>query len=151
MYPTHNEGKSVVAETFIRTLKTNFINTTNTTSVSNNAYIDKLDDIVNKYNNTYEIKSTIKMKPADVKSSINTDSSKKNHDKDPKFKIGDIVRMSECKNIFGKGYATNWSEEVFVIKKVKNTVPLTYVFSHLSKTEIVWTFHKKELQKKDYI
>ena len=89
-------------------------------SVSKIVYIDKLDDIVNKHNNTYH--STIKMKPVDAKSNTYIDSSKKINNKDPKFKIGDIVRISEYKNIFAKGYTPNWSEEVFVIKKVKNAV-----------------------------
>ena len=71
-------------------------------------YIDKLDDIVSKFNNTYH--STINMKPVEVKSNTYVDSSK---DKDPKFKIGDIVRISKYKNIFTKGYTLNWSEEVF--------------------------------------
>ena len=71
--------------------------------------------MVTKYNDTYH--TTIKMKPADVKSNIYIDSSKEINDKDPKFKIGDIVRISKYKNIFAKGYTPNWSEEVFVIKK----------------------------------
>ena len=100
------------------------------TSIPKNVYIDKLDDIVNKYNNTYL--RTIKMKPVDVKSSTYIDSSKEVNDKDPKCKISDIVRISKYKNIFAKDYAPNWSEEVFVIKKVKNTVPWTYVISDLT-------------------
>ena len=99
------------------------------TSIPKHVYIDKLDDIVNKYNNTYL--RTIKMKPVDVKSSTYIDSSKEVNDKDPKCKISDIVRISKHKNIFAKDYAPNWSEEVFVIKKVKNTVPWTYVISDL--------------------
>ena len=80
------------------------------------------------YNNTY---STIKMKPVDVKSSTYINSSKEINDEHPKFKIGDIVRISKYKNIFAKGYVPNWSEEVFVIKKVKNTVLWIYVISDL--------------------
>ena len=99
------------------------------TSISKNVYIQILDDTVNKYNNTYHI--TIKMKPVDVKSSTYIDSSKEVNDKDPKCKISDTVRISKYKNIFAKDYAPNWSEEVFVIKKVKNTVPWTYVISDL--------------------
>ena len=72
---------------------------------------------------------------------------KKNNYQDPKFKIGNIVRISKYKNIFAKGYVPNWSEEVFVIKKVKNTVPWTYAISDLKREEIVGTFFKKELQK----
>ena len=108
-------------------------------------YIDKLDDIINEYNNTYH--STIKMKPVDVKSSTNIYSSNKINDKDPKFKIGDIVRLSKYKNIFAKGYFPNWSEEVFVIKKVKKTVPWIYVISDLKAEEIVGTLYGKEVQK----
>ena len=88
------------------------------TSVSKNVFIGKLDEIVNKYNNTYSV-----MKPVDVKSNTYIDSSKEINDKNPKFKIGDNVRISKYPNIFPKGYTLNWSEEVFVIKKVKNTVP----------------------------
>ena len=74
----------------------------------------------NKCNNTYR---TIKTKPVDVTSNIYLNSGKEINNKDPKFKIGDIVRISKYKNIFGKGYVPIWSEEVFVIIKVKNTVP----------------------------
>ena len=98
MYSTHNEGKSVVTERFIRTLKTKFYKYM--TSESKNVYIDKLDEIVNKYNNTYHV--TIKLKPVDVKSSTYIDSSKENNNKDPKFKIGDIVRISKYRNSFPK-------------------------------------------------
>ena len=90
-------------------------------SIPRNVYIEKLDDIVNKYNNTY--RSTIKIKPGDVNTCIN--SSKENNDEDLKFKIGDVVRISKYKNIFAKGYVPNWSEEVTLIKKVKNCVPWT--------------------------
>ena len=83
------------------------------TSVSKNVYNDKLDDIVNKNNNTYH--RTIKMKPSDIKSNTYIDSSKKINDKDSKFKVGDIVRISKYKSITAKGYTPNWSEEVFLI------------------------------------
>ena len=79
------------------------------TSILKNVYTDKLDDIVNKYNNTYY--SAIKMKPAGVKSSTYINSSKDINDEDPKFKIGDIVRTSQYKYISAKGYVPNWSEE----------------------------------------
>ena len=129
MYLAHNEGKSVTAERFITTLKNKIYKSM--TSISKNVYIDKLDDIVNKYNNTYH--STIKMKPVDVKSNTYIDYSKEINNKDPKFKIGDIVRISKYKNIFAKGPTPNWSEEVFVIKKVKNMVPWTYVINDLNR------------------
>ena len=113
--------------------------------ISKNVCIDKLDDIVNKYNNTYH--RTIKMKPVDVKLSTYVDSSKEINDKDPKFKIGDIVRISKYKIIFTKGCVPNWSEEVFLIKKVKNTVSWTYVIIDLKGEEILRTFYEKVLQK----
>ena len=101
------------------------------TSTSKNVYIDKLDDIVNKYNNAYH--KTIKMKPVDVKDNTYIDSMMfHSNDEDPKFKVGDHVRISKYKNIFAKGYTPNWSEEVFVIKKVKNAVPWTYVINDLN-------------------
>ena len=118
IYSTSKEGKYVVAEKFIRTLKNKIYDYM--ASISKNVYIDKLDDIVNKYNNTYH--STIKMKPVNVKSSTNINSNKEINDEDPKFKIGDIVRTLKYKNIFAKSYVSNWPGEVFMIKKVKNAV-----------------------------
>ena len=143
MYSIHNEGKSVVAERFIRTLKTKIYKYM--TSVSKNVYIDKLDDIVGEYNNTYHRK--IKMKPVDVKDNIYIDFKKEVNDKDRKFKVGDHVRISKYKSIFAKEYAPNWSEEIFVINKIKNTVPWTYVINDLNGEEITGTFYEKELQK----
>ena len=96
------------------------------TSISKHVYIDKLNDIVHKYNNTYH--GTIKMKPVDVKSNTYIESSKEINNKDPKFEIGDTVRILDYKNIFVKCYTPNWYEEVFVIKKVKNTVPQTLYY-----------------------
>ena len=121
MYSTHNEAKSVVTERFIRTLKSKIYKYM--TSITKNVYIDKLDDIVNKYNNTYH--STIKMKPVGVKSRAYINSSNEVNDEVPKFKIGDIVRISKYKSIFARCSVPDWSVEVFVIKKVKNTVPWT--------------------------
>ena len=121
IYSTNNEGKSVVAERFIRTLKSKIYK--HMTSISRNMYIDKLDVIVDEYNNKYH--TTIKMKPIDVKDNTYINTDKEINNKDPKFKVGDHVRISKYKNIFAKGYTPNWSEEVFVIKKVKNTVPWT--------------------------
>ena len=123
MYSTDNEGKSAVAERFITTLKSKIYKYM--TSISKSVYINKLDHIVDEYNNTYH--TTIKMKPVDVKDNTYINTDKETNDKDPKFKVGDRVKISKYKNIFAKGYTPNWSEEVFVIKKVKNTVPWTYV------------------------
>ena len=125
MYSTHNEGKFVAAERFIRTLKSKIYKYMS--SISKNVYIDKLDDIVDEHNNTYH--TTIKMKPIDVKDNTYINADKEINNKDPKFKVGDHVRISKSKNIFAKGYMSNWSEELFVIKNVKNTVPWTYVIN----------------------
>ena len=84
------------------------------------------------------------MKPVDVKNNKCIDSNKEVNDKDPKFKVSDHVRISKYKNIFAKGYTPNWSEEVFVIKKVKNTVPRTYVINDLQGEETIGTFYEKE-------
>ena len=145
MYSTHNEGKSVVAERFIRTIKNEIYK--HMTSISKNVYIDKLDDIVNEYNNTKH--KTTKMKPIDFKNNTYIDFEKEVNDNDLKFKVGDHVRISKYKNIFSKGYTANWSEEVFVIKKNKNTVPWTYIIDDLNGEEIIGTFYEKELQKID--
>ena len=107
-------------------------------------YIDKLDDIVNEYNNTSN--RTIKMKPVDAKYNTYIDFKKEINDKDPKFKVGDHVKISKYKNILAKGYTSNWSEEVFVIKKVKNAFPWIYVISDLKSEEIIGTCYEKELQ-----
>ena len=115
------------------------------TSISKNVYIDKLDDIVDKYNNTHH--STIKMRPVDVKSDSYINSGKEVNNKDPKFKIGDLVRISKYKNVFAEVYISSWSEEVFVITKVKNNVLWTYVVSNLKGEETVGTFTKKNCKK----
>ena len=106
---------------------------------------DKLDDTVNEYDNTYH--KTIKMKPIKVKDNTYVDSIKEVSDKDPKFKVNDHIRISKYKNSFGKGYTPSWSEDVFVIKEVKNTVLWTHVINNLNGEEIMGTFYEKELQK----
>ena len=137
VYSIHNEGKSVAAEGCIRTLKNKIYKYM--TSISKNVYIDKLDDIVDEYNNTYH--RTIKMKPADVKDNTYIDFENEVNDKVPKFKVGDHVRTSKYKNIFAKRYTPNWSEEGFA------KVPWTYVINDLNSEEIIGTFYEKELQK----
>ena len=103
MYSIHNEGKLVIAKRFITTLKTKIYKYM--TSTSKNVYINKLDDIVDEYNNTYHRK--IKMKPVDVKDDTYIDFKKEVNDKDCKFKVADHVRISKYKNIFAKGYKPN--------------------------------------------
>ena len=113
MYLTHNEVKSVVAERFITTLENKIYKYM--TSISKKVYINKLDDTVNKYNNRYH--TAIKMKHVDVEPSTFIESNKEINGKDPKFKIGNIIRTSKYQNIFVKGYISNWSEDIFVIKR----------------------------------
>ena len=124
MYSTHDEGKSVIAERFITTLKNKIYKYM--TSISKYVYIDKLDDIVK--DNTY------------------IDFNEERNDKNPKFKVGNHVKISKYKSIFAKGYMPNWSEEIFIIKKIKNTVPWTYVINDLNGEEIIGTFYENELQ-----
>ena len=114
------------------------------TSVSKNVYINKLDDIIDEYNNKYH--RTIKMKPVNVKDNTCIDFKKEVNDRDPKLKVGDHVRISKYKNIFAKGYTPNWSEEVFIISKIKNTAPWAYIINNLNGEEIIGTFYEKELQ-----
>ena len=115
------------------------------TTVSKNVYYDVLDDIVKRYNNTRH--STIKMKPIDVKDDTYINTDKKINNKDPKFKVGDRVRISKYKNVFAKGYVSNWSEEVFNVNKIKSTVPWTYEINDLNGEKIIGSFYEKELQK----
>ena len=143
MYLTYSEGKSVAAERFIRTLKNKVFK--HMIAVSKNVYFDVLGDIIDKYNNT--VYRSIKMKPVDVTSDSYAKYNEHSNITKPKFKVVDRVRISKYKNIFAKGYTQNWSEEVFVVSKIKNTVPWTYVVSDLNGEEITGSFYEKELQK----
>ena len=107
-------------------------------------YIDKLDDVVNEYNETYH--RTIKMKPIGIKDNTYINTDKEVNDKNPKFQVDDHVRISKYKNILAKGYTPNWSEEVFVIKEVKNTVPWIHVINDLNGEQNTGIFYEK-LQK----
>ena len=139
----HKEGKSVVAEKFIRTLKKKIYKYMS--SVSQNVHIDKLDDIVNKYSNTYH--RTINMKLVDVKTNTDINSSQEINDKDPKFKMGNIVRISKYKNIFAKGYVPNWSEEVFVNKTSKILFRRHVLIVILKAKKLLERFTKKDCKK----
>ena len=127
MYSTCNERESIVAERFIRTSKSKIYK--HITVISKNIYFDVLNDILDEYNNTYH--RTIKMKPIDVKSNFFAYYEESNR-KDPKFKRGDYARISQYKNIFAKRCTPNWSEEIFVVKIIENTVPWTHIISDLN-------------------
>ena len=143
MCSTYNEGKSVVAGRFIRTLKNKLYK--HMTPTGKNVYYDVLDDVVNKYNNTKH--STIKMKPIDVKDNNKRVYIDEHNEKDSKFKVGDKVRIFKFKNIVAKGYAPNWSKEIFIVDKINDTVPYTYNIKDLNGQDIIGSFYDRELQK----
>ena len=148
MYSTFNEGKSVAAERFIRTLKNKLYKDMTTTA--KNVYYDVLDDVVNEYNNTKH--STIKMKPKDVKNDttkssaiapnnrVYIDEHNKKSARYNVYNVGDSVRISKFKNIFAKGYTPNWSREIFIVNKINDTVPYTYNLNDLNDEKIIGSF-----------
>ena len=142
MYSTYNEGKSVIAERFIRTLKNKLYK--HMTATGKNVYYDVLDDVVNKYNNTWH--NSIKMKPIDVKNNKRVYVNEHN-EKSARFNVGDRVRISKLKNIFAKGYTPNWSKEILIVYKINDTVRYTYNIKELNGEKIIGSFYDKELQK----
>ena len=143
IYPTYNEEKSDVAERFIRMLKNKIFK--HMTAISKSVYLNVLDDIVNKYKNADH--KTIKIKPIDVTSDSYAKYDKDSYVTKPKLKFGDNVRISKYRNIFAKGYTENWSEEVFVVSKIKSAVPWAYVISDLNGEPIAGSFMKENCQK----
>ena len=151
MYSTYNEGKSVVAERFIRILKNKLYK--HMTASGKNVYYDVLDDIVNKYHNTKH--STIKMKPIDVKNNKRVyidehnkkDTTNSSSSERSRFKVGGRIRISKFKNIFAEGYTPNWSREIFIVDKINDTVPYTYNIKDLNGEKIIGSFYDNELQK----
>ena len=131
MYSTYHEGKSVVAERFIRTLKNKLYK--HMTATGKNVYYDVLDDVVNK--------------PKDVGGNNKRVYIDEHNEKDSRFKVGDRVRISRYKNIFAKGNTPNWSKEIFIVDKTNDTVPHTYNLKDLNDEEIIGSFYDKELQK----
>ena len=142
MYSTYNEGKSVVVERFIRTLKNKLYK--HMTATGKNVYYDALEDVVNKYNNIKH--NIIKMKPIDVKNNKRVYIDEHN-EKDSRFKVGDRVRISKFKNIFAKGYTPNWSTEILIVDKINDTGPYTYNLKDLNDEETIGSFYDRELQK----
>ena len=151
LYSTENEEKSSVVERWIRTMKEKmwkYFTDSNT-----NVYIDILPDLVNDYNNTRH--SSIKMTPVEASKKKNELTVWRNlypgclkiHDINPKFSEGDKVRISKKKKTFEKGYTTRWTEEIFTIKEIKHTSPVTYKIADLNGEEIDGTFYEPELQK----
>ena len=143
MYLMYNEGKSVVAERFIRTLKNKLYK--HVTAIGKNVYWNVLDDAVEKYNDT--INKSIGMKPKDVKINKKAVYVEESNEKSARFSVGNCVRISKFKNIFTKGYTPNWRKEIFVINKIKNTVPWTYELKDLNGEDIIGSFYDRELQR----
>ena len=139
MYSTYNEGKPVIAARFIRTLKNKIF--------KHMTAISQMCQMILLINTNNTVHRTIKMKPIEITSDSYAEYNKDSNEKDPKSKVGDHVRISKYKNIFVKGYAPNWSEEVFGVSKTKNTVPWTTAISDLNGEEVTRSFYEKELQK----
>ena len=114
MYSTFNEGESVVAERFIRTLKNKLYK--HMTATGKNVHYDVLDAVVNEYNNTKL--DTIKTKPKDVKNNYKRVYIDEYNKKSARFNVNNRVRISKLKNIFAKGYTPNWSREIFIVDKI---------------------------------
>ena len=115
------------------------------TAISKNVYFDVLDDIVHKCNNI--VHETIKAKPIDVTDDSQAEYNEGFNKKISKFKVGDHVRIPKYRHILAKEYTPNWSEEVFLVSEIKNSVPWTYVVSDLNGEDITGSFYEKELQK----
>ena len=151
IYSTENEEKSSIVERWIRTMKEKMWKyfTDNNTYT----YIDVLPDLVKDYNNT--VHSSIKMTPIEASKKKNELTVWRNlypdrykiYDLTPKFSVGDKVRITKKKKVFEKGYTTRWTEEIFTIKEIQNTNPITYKLQDLNKKEIKGTFYEPELQK----
>ena len=151
LYSTENEEKSSVVERWIRTMKEKMYKYF--TANSTNVYIDVLPDLVKEYNNTRH--SSIKMTPVKASKKENELTVWRNlypdrleiRDINPKFSVGDKVRISKKKKTSEKGYTTRWTEEIFTIAEVQRTQPPTYKIADLNGEEIKGTFYEPELQK----
>ena len=143
MYSTFNEGKSVVAERLIRTLKNKLYK--HMTATGKNVYCNDLDDAVSEYNNTKH--NSIKMKPKDVRYNNKRVYIDEHNEKSARYNAGDRVRISKFKNIFAKEYTPNWSKEIFIVNKIIDTVPYRYNIKDLNGEEIIGSFYHRELQK----
>jgi len=148
-YSTYGEHKSAVVERFNRTLKTNMWKRFTAENTRN--WIDMIDKLMSNYNNKFHF--TIKMTPSEASKKknkaqvLNNQTHLEPTHENPKFKVGDKVRISRIKKIFEKGYLPNWSEELYVVSQVKNTNPFTYIVNDLNGDLIAGSFYTEELQK----
>ena len=150
MYSTHGEHKSAIIERFNRTLKTKMY--TKFTANNNRDWVDILQGLIKDYNNT--VHRTIKMTPVQASETKNEDqvlenftNSRKVKATKPKLKVGDWVRISRIKGTFEKGYIRNWSREIFKVKEVLETKPITYKIVEYDGSPIEGSFYEQELQK----
>ena len=156
IYSTLNDGKAVVVERFNRTLKQ--MMSKKFTSQGHKKWLKILPEIIDKYNN--KVHSTIKTTPAKASenpASIRGIVLKNNFENDltlsrkkSKFKVGDRVRIFRWKSHFEKGHTAKWTQEIFIVRKVNNTVPVTYELEDEEGEEIVGRFYENELQHTDY-
>ena len=140
MYSTHNEGKSVIAERFIKTLKAKIYK--KMTASNSKSYLPYLNKLVHQNNNTYH--HPIKKKTIDADYSALTEKIETNS-KVPKFKVNDRARITKYRNIFSKDYTKNWSREIFIIDSVLKANPWTYKVEDLNGEKIIGSFYEKEL------
>ena len=151
LYATENEEKSSIAERWIRTMKEKMFKYFTDNNTYN--YIDALPELVEDYNNT--VHSTTKLTPTDASKEENELKVWRNLYPDryktsrlnPKFSVGDKVRITKKKKDFEKGYTARWTEEIFTIKEIRETNPITYKLEDLQGEEIKGTFYEPELQK----
>ena len=145
LYHTYTDKKAAIVERVQRTLRGRLGRLF--TKRGNFKWIDKIDDIVTAYNNTHH--SSIKMKPADVDEEHIANiffNSLPNLKKTIKFSNGDRVRILIKKNQFAKEFEKSWSEEIFKIKRIQNTNPITYLIEDLDGEDIIGGFYTEELQ-----
>ena len=149
-YSTHGEHKSAIAERFNRTLKERMWGRFTAENTRN--WIDMLDELLSQYNNSYHI--TIRMRPVDASKKENESEIWENLFRDEeharksyKFKVGDTVRISRIKGIFEHGFLPNWSEQIYKIHEINNSIPETYILKDLQGEIIVGSFYNEELQK----
>ena len=140
MYSTHNEGKPVTAERFIKTLKPKIHK--KMTANDSKSYLPDLNRLVDQYNNTYH--HSINKKPINVDYSASIENIESNP-KAPKLKVNGRVRITKYKNIFNKGYTGNWSREIFIIDSVLKTNPWTRKIKDLNGEKVIGSFYEKEL------
>ena len=149
LYHVYNEGKACVVERLNRTIGE--LIAKHMTRTNSNNYVNKLQELIDKYNHTYN--RSIGMSPFEASKTENIakvfrtlypHKTNKKTEK-PKFKVGDRVRIYKYKNKFEKGSAQNWTKEIFVVDSIVNSDPITYKIKDLNNEEILGSFYAQEL------